>query len=192
MNPRVDAFIRYAKQWQAEYAKLREIILPFGLTEDIKWMHPCYSYEKRNVVLIHGFKEYCALLFFQGALLDDPHGLLVQQTKNVQAGRQIRFTGFAEIVAQEAVLQEYLRNAIAVEKAGQKVVLKKTSEFTVVDEFQAALDASPALKQAFDGLTPGRQRAYLLYFSAAKQTKTRLARIEKCTPRILDGLGLDD
>lgn len=192
MNPKVDGFISKAKKWREEFEKLRAIVLDCQLVEELKWGNPCYTLEDKNVVLIHGFKDYCALLFIKGALLKDAKGLLVQQTENVQAARQIRFTSVKEIVALEAALKAYIREAIKVEKAGLKVDFKKSEEFAVPEEFQNKLDRIPALKTAFTGLTPGRQRAYLLYFSAAKQSKTREARIEKYMPKILDGMGLDD
>ena len=191
-NPQVDAFLGQAEQWQAEYTALRAIVLGCGLTEEFKWMHPCYSLAGRNVVLIHGFKQYCALLFTKGALLKDPRGILIQQTENVQAARQIRFTHVTEIVKLKATLKAYIQEAIAVEKAGLEVTYKKTSEFAVPEEFQKQLRENPALKTAFEALTPGRQRGYLLHFSAPKQSKTREARIEKCVPLIFDGLGLND
>jgi uncharacterized protein YdeI (YjbR/CyaY-like superfamily) len=191
-NPKVDGFIRKAKNWRAEFEKLRAIILGSPLTEELKWGQPCYSLENRNIVLMHGFKEYCALLFFKGALLKDPKGILVQQTENVQAARQIRFTNVREIVEREPTLKAYIEEAIEAEKAGLKVKLKKTSQFAMPEEFQKKLAETPALKTAFAALTPGRQRGYLLYFSAAKQSKTRESRIEKCTPQILKGKGLDD
>ena len=192
MNPKVDAHLKKAKQWREEFEKLRAIALGCQLTEELKWGQPCYSFQKGNVVLIHGFKEYCALLFFKGALLKDADGILVQQTENVQAGRQIRFTDVREIVEMEPILKAYIREAIAVEKAGLKVELKKTSEFAVPEEFQEKLAKNPTLKAAFAALTPGRQRAYLLHFSAPKQSKTRQARVEKCMPQILKGKGLND
>jgi uncharacterized protein YdeI (YjbR/CyaY-like superfamily) len=172
--------------------KLRKIILGCPLTEELKWGKPSYSLEKNNIVLMHGFKEYCALLFFKGALLKDAHGILVQQTENTQSARQIRFTNVREITRLEPILKAYVLEAIEVEKAGLKVEYKKTSEFTVAEEFQNKLDEIPALKTAFGALTPGRQRAYLLYFSAPKQSKTRSARVEKCMPQILKGKGLND
>ena len=192
MNPKVDWFFSKAEKWQEEFKKLRRIILDCGLTEELKWGKPSYTFQKSNIVLIHGFKEYCALLFFKGALLKDADGILIQQTKNVQAARQIRFTDVREIVQMEPILKAYIQEAIEVEKAGLKVKLKKTSEFTIPDEFQDKLDAIPALKAAFDALTPGRQRAYLLYFSAPKQSKTRESRVEKYVQQIFDGKGLDD
>jgi uncharacterized protein YdeI (YjbR/CyaY-like superfamily) len=171
---------------------LRKIILDCGLTEELKWGHPCYTFQKSNIVLIHGFKEYCALLFFKGALLKDANGILVQQTENVQAGRQIRFTNVREIVEMEPILKTYISEAIEVEKAGLEVDYKKTSEFKIPEEFQKKLDEIPALKTAFDALTPGRQRGYILYFSGAKQSKTRESRVEKCMRQILNGKGLND
>ncbi len=192
MNPKVDFFFNKAKQWQEEFEKLRMIILDCGLTEELKWGVPCYTFEKRNIVLIHGFKEYCALLFFKGALLNDAKGILVQQTKNVQAARQIRFTHVWEIVRMKPILQAYIYEAIEVEKAGLKVKFRKTSDFKIPEEFQNKLDEIPALKTAFAALTPGRQRAYIFYFSQPKQSKTRESRVEKCTPRILNGKGLND
>jgi uncharacterized protein YdeI (YjbR/CyaY-like superfamily) len=191
-NPKVDWFFTRATPWQQEYEKLRKIVLDCGLTEELKWGCPCYTFEKRNIVLIHGFKEYCALLFFKGALLKDTAGILIQQTKNVQAARQIRFTSVREIVKMKAVLKAYIKEAIEVEKAGLKVKYKKTSDFKSPDEFQNKLDENPALKKAFKALTPGRQRAYMFYFSQPKQSKTRQARVEKCMPQILNGKGLDD
>ncbi|MDH6229893.1 uncharacterized protein YdeI (YjbR/CyaY-like superfamily) [Mesorhizobium soli] len=192
LNPKVDAFLGDAKKWREEFEKLRSIILESGLTEELKWGNPCYSLQKANIVLIHGFKEYCALLFFKGALMKDANGILIRQTENVQAGRQIRFTGVQEIAEMEAVLKAYVQEAIEVEKAGLKIEHKKTAEFAVPEEFQSKLDEMSDLKAAFDGLTPGRQRAYILHFSAPKQSKTRVARIEKYAQKILDGKGLDD
>ena len=196
MNPKVDWYFTKAKQWQEELERLRMIVLDCGLTEELKWGVPCYTFEKRNIVLIHGFKEYCALLFFKGALLNDADGILVQQTKNVQAPRQIRFTpangGIREIVKLKPLLKAYIYEAIEVEKAGLKVPLKKTKEFSMPEEFQNKLNENRALKKAFNALTPGRQRGYLLYFSAPKQSKTREARVEKYTQQILKGKGLDD
>jgi uncharacterized protein YdeI (YjbR/CyaY-like superfamily) len=191
-NPKVDAFLGRAEKWREEFEKLRKIVLDCGLTEDLKWGVPCYSFEKTNVVLMHGFKEYCALLFFKGALLKDESGILVQQTENVQSARQIRFTSVAEIAAMDNILKDYLHAAIEMEKAGLKVDFKKTTEFAIPEEFQSKLDESPELKTAFEALTPGRQRGYLLHFSSAKQSKTRIARIEKAMPQILAGKGLDD
>jgi uncharacterized protein YdeI (YjbR/CyaY-like superfamily) len=192
MNPKVDFFFRKSKKWQKELAKLRTIVLDCPLTEELKWGVPCYTFQKSNIVLMHEFKDYCALLFFKGALLSDADGLLVQQTKNVQASRQIRFTTLQEIVELEPSLKAYLVEAIEVEKAGLKVDFKMTAEFDVPLEFQDKLDEMPALKEAFDALTPGRQRAYILYFSAPKQSKTRESRIEKCVQPILNGKGLND
>ena len=191
-NPKVDFFFDKAKKWQEEFEKLRTIILECGLTEDLKWGCPCYTLEKSNIVLIHGFKEYCALLFMKGALLYDAAGILVQQTENVQGARQIRFTDIREIFDLEPILKAYVHEAIEVEKAGLKVELKKASEFKVTEEFQNKLETNPALKKAFYALTPGRQRGYLLYFSTAKQSKTRRSRVEKYVQQILDGKGLDD
>ena len=178
--------------WAAELAALRALVLEAGLTEECKWGVPCYTFEKGNIVIIHSFKDYCALLFFKGALLKDPKGILIQQTENVQGARQLRFTDVRDIVKLKATIKAYLQEAIAVEKAGLKVSMKSTTEFVMPEEFQAKLDASPALKTAFEALTPGRQRAYLLHFAAAKQAKTREARVEKCTPLILSGKGLLD
>ncbi|MEZ4702503.1 MAG: YdeI family protein [Rhodothermales bacterium] len=192
MNPKVDAFLHRATAWQEEFEKLRAIALACPLDEDLKWGTPCYSLGGGNVVLIHGFKDYCALLFFKGALLQDPEGILVQQTKNVQATRQIRFSSLRQIVEMEPVITAYIEAAIEVEKAGLKVALKSTEAFEVAEEFQARLDELPALKAAFEALTPGRQRAYLLHFAAPKQSRTRSSRIEKCIPLILEGRGLQD
>ena len=192
MNPKVDFFFRKASKWQKEFEKLRSIVLDCGLTEELKWGCPCYTIRQRNIVLIHGFKEYCALLFFKGVLLQDANGILIQQTKNVQAARQIRFTNIREIVKMETILKDYIDEAIEVENSGLKVRLKKTSDFRVPEEFQRKLDEIPALKVAFEALTPGRQRRYLFYFAQPKQTKTRESRIEKYTKRILKGKGLDD
>ncbi len=191
-NSKVDGFFRNAKKWREEFEKLRSIILDCPLTEELKWGQPCYTFQEGNIVLIHGFKEYCALLFFKGALLTDAKGVLIQQTENVQAARQIRFTSVREIGAMETILKAYVHEAIEVEKAGLKVTFKKTSEFTIPDEFQKKLDEILALKTAFAALTPGRQRAYIFYFSAAKQSKTRESRVEKSMPHILKGKGLDD
>jgi len=192
MNPDVDWFFSKSKKWQEEVQKLRTIILDCPLTEELKWGCPCYTFKKSNIVLIHVFKEYCALLFFKGALLKDADDILIQQTENVQAARQIRFTNVREITQMEPILKDYIHEAIDVEKAGLKVKLKKTSEFKIPEEFQKKLDAMPALKTAFDALTPGRQRGYLFYFSKAKQSKTRASRVEKWLPQILKGKGLDD
>lgn len=191
-NPKVDAVLAKAKHWQEEFKALRAIILDCELTEDFKWGQPCYTLGKSNIVLIHGFKEYCALLFFKGALLKDAKGILVQQTENVQAARQLRFTQVKDILKLQATIKAYVKEAIKVEKSGLKVELKKTTEFAVPEEFQRQLNKSSALKTAFAALTPGRQRAYLLHFSAAKQSKTRESRVEKAMPKILVGKGLDD
>jgi uncharacterized protein YdeI (YjbR/CyaY-like superfamily) len=209
MNPKVDKYLSKAKKWQEELEQLRMIVLDCGLTEELKWGVPCYTYptgsstslpartgrrafQESNIVLIHAFKEYCALLFFKGALLNDAHGILIQQTKNVQAARQIRFTNVREIVKMKPILNTYIHEAIEVEKAGLKVDFKKTTEFIIPEEFQNKSDEFPALKTAFDALTPGRQRAYMLHFSAPKQSKTRESRIEKCMQQILNGKGLND
>ena len=192
MNPKVDAYLSRAKTWREEQAALRAIALDCHLTEELKWGQPCYTLENSNIVLIHVFKEYCALLFFKGALMKDTKGILVQQTENVQVARQIRFTNMREIVKMEATVKAYIREAIKVEKSGVKVELKKTEEFKVPEEFQYQLDRVPALREAFSALTPGRQRAYLLHFSAPKLSKTRESRVEKCIPLILDGMGLND
>ncbi len=191
-NPKVDWFFDKDTKWQKEYEKLRMIILDCGLVEELKWGCPCYRFENTNVVLIHGFKEYCALLFFKGALLNDPNGILIQQTENVQSARQIRFTNVKEIVKLEKVVKAYVYEAIEVERAGLKVKLKKTSDYKVPEEFQKKLNKSAALKKAFESLTPGRQRAYIFYFSQAKLSKTREERVEKYTKQILAGKGLDD
>ena len=192
MNPKVDFFFIKAKKWQEEFEHLRTIILDCGLTEELKWGQPCYTLEGSNIVLMHGFKEYCALLFFKGALLKDPKNILIQQTKNVQAARQIRFTKVTDIVKMKSTLKAYIKEAIKVEKAGLKVELKKTREFPMAEEFKKKLEENPALRKAFYALTPGRQRGYLLYFSQAKQAKTREARVEKYLKPILQGKGLDD
>ncbi|KHD84927.1 YdeI/OmpD-associated family protein [Heyndrickxia ginsengihumi] len=192
MHPKVDEFLSKAKKWKEEYEKLREIVLDCGLIEEFKWMHPCYTYENKNVVLIHGFKEYCALLFHKGALLKDADRILIQQTENVQAARQIRFTNVQEIVEMEPILKTYIYEAIEIEKAGLKVDFKKTTDYIIPEEFQHKLDEIPALKTAFEALTPGRQRAYIYYFSQPKQSKTRVSRVEKYMQKILDGKGLND
>ena len=191
-NPKIDVFLSKAKKWQEESEKLRRIILDCQLTEELKWGKPSYSFQKSNIVLIQGFKEYCALMFFKGALLKDPSGILNEIGENTQAARQIRFTNVREIVEMEPILKAYIHEAIEVEKAGLKVDFKKTTEFVIPQEFQSKLDEIPALKTAFDTLTPGRQRAYLLYFSAPKQSKTRESRVEKCMEQILNGKGLND
>jgi uncharacterized protein YdeI (YjbR/CyaY-like superfamily) len=192
MNPKVDWFFTKETHWKEEFGQLRSIVLDCGLAEELKWGQACYTFEKKNIVLIHGFKEYCAFLFFKGALLKDPKGILIQQTENVQAARQIRFTNVKEIIKLKSALKTYIYEAIKVEEAGLKVPLKKTADFKIPEEFQKQLDKKPALKKAFGALTPGRQRAYLFHFSSAKQSKTREARIEKYIPQILDGKGLDD
>jgi uncharacterized protein YdeI (YjbR/CyaY-like superfamily) len=191
-NPKVDWYFDKAGKWQEEVCKLRTIILDCGLTEELKWGKPCYTLEKSNIVLIHTFNEYCALLLMKGVLLKDPKNILIQQTENVQSARQIRFTNLREIIKLESTIKAYVKEAIKVERAGSEVEFKKTKEFAIPEEFQCQLDKNAALKSAFEALTPGRQRGYLLYFSGAKQSKTREARVEKCLPRILDGLGLDD
>lgn len=192
MNPKADFYFDKAQKWQEELEQLREIVLDCDLTEEVKWGVPCYSYQDSNIVLIHAFKDYCALLFFKGALLNDANGILVQQTENVQAARQIRFSSLKEVTKMKRIVKAYIYEAIEVEKAGLKVPLKKTVEYTVPEEFQKKLDENPALKEAFEGLTPGRQRGYYLYFSAAKLPKTRESRVEKYIPKILDGKGVDD
>jgi uncharacterized protein YdeI (YjbR/CyaY-like superfamily) len=191
-NPKVDSLIKKSKKWQEEFETLRQIVLDSPLTEDVKWGQACYSLDGKNVVLIHGFKDYCALLFFKGALLKDPRHILIQQTENVQSARQIRFTGVRDIVALKPALKAYIQEAIAVENSGAKVKLKKTSDYKVPEEFQKKLDGNAALKKAFAALTPGRQRGYLFYFSSAKQSQTREARIAKYLAQILQGKGLDD
>ena len=191
-NPKVDWFFNKAEKWKKEFEQLRMIILDCGLTEEVKWGNPCYTYEGGNVVLMHGFKEYCALLFFKGALLHDAKSILIQQTENVQSARQVRFTNIREVIKMEKTLKAYIYEAIEIEKAGLKVKLKETSDFKVPEEFQKKLNEKPALKKAFEALTPGRQRAYIFYFSQPKQSKTREARIEKSLQQILDGKGLND
>ena len=192
MNPKVDIFLSKADKWREEFEKLRMIVLDSQLTEKLKWGVPCYTFQNRNLVLIHGFKEYCALLFFKGALLKDTHGILIRQTENVQASRQVRFTGIREIIELEPILKAFIHEAIEVEKAGLKVELKKTSEYPIPLEFQNKLDENASLKASFKALTPGRQRAYLFYFSQPKQSKTRESRIEKYVSQILNGKGLND
>ncbi len=192
MNPKVDFFFNKAGKWQKELEQLRKIVLDCGLNEELKWGCPCYTFEGRNIVLLHAFKEYCALLFLKCALLQDGEGLLIQQTENVQSARQIRFTGVEEIVEQKASLKAYIYEAIEVEKAGLKVAFKKSKELVFPEEFQTKMEQLPDLKAAFEALTPGRQRAYNLYFSQPKQSKTRVSRIEKCMPQILDGKGLNE
>jgi uncharacterized protein YdeI (YjbR/CyaY-like superfamily) len=191
-NPKVDWFFDKATKWQREYEKLRMIILQCGLTEELKWGCPCYTFEDNNIILIHGFKEYCAVLFFKGALLGDPEGILIQQTENVQSARQVRFKSVQEIVKMERTLKVYIYEAMEVEKVGLQVKLKKTKDYKIPEEFQSKLDKMPRLKASFDSLTPGRQRAYIFHFSQPKQSKTRVARVEKYIPQILKGKGLDD
>jgi uncharacterized protein YdeI (YjbR/CyaY-like superfamily) len=192
MNPKVDFYFTKEEKWQKEIEKLRKTILDCGLTEELKWGCPCYTHQKRNIVLIHVFKEYCAILFFKGALLKDSKGILIQQTENVQAARQLRFTNLKEIVKLEPLIKSYIHEAVEVEKAGLKVELKKSTDLKYPEEFQAKLKEVPELKAAFEALTPGRQRAYNLFFSAPKQSKTRESRIEKYLQQILDGKGLND
>ncbi|MCD9575108.1 YdeI/OmpD-associated family protein [Flavobacterium soyae] len=191
-NPKVDFFFDEAKKWQEELDVMRTIVLDCQLSEELKWGVPCYTFQNTNIVLIHTFKEYCAFLFFKGALLKDTDGILIQQSENVQAARQIRFTNLKEITELKDILKTYIYQAIEIEKAGLKVELKKTSEFAVSEEFQKKLDAMPDLQKAFSALTPGRQRAYLLHFSQPKQSKTRVSRVEKNIPNILEGKGLND
>lgn len=192
MNPKVDFYFNKDKKWFPELELLRMIILECGLIEELKWGVPCYTYQKTNIVLIHVFKDYCAVLFFKGALLKDSDGILIQQTENVQAARQIRFTCVEDIEIAKNTLKNYIQEAIEIEKSGLKVDLKKTTEFKIAEEFQLKLDEKPELKIAFNALTPGRQKAYLLHFSAPKQSKTRLSRVEACMPQILNGKGLND
>jgi len=192
INPKVEFYFKKAGKWQKEVEVLRTITLDCGLIEELKWGVPCYTFQKSNIVLIHDFKDYCALLFFKGALLKDTKGILIQQTKNVQAARQIRFTSVQEIIKMERTVKAYIKEAIEVEKAGLKVAYKKVAAYSVPEEFQKRLNKSSALKTAFKSLTPGRQRAYLLHFSSPKLPKTRESRIEKSVPQILKGKGLDD
>jgi len=192
MNAKVDAYLKREKKWKAEFTKLRAILLTTGLEEDLKWGHPCYTLGGKNVVLMHGFKEYCALLFHKGALLKDPKSILIQQTENVQSARQIRFTSVKEVEKLASTIKAYAREAAKIEKAGLKVDFKKAEDFALPEEFESKLAANAKLKKAFAALTPGRQRGYILHFSQAKQSATRSARIEKHAPRILKGLGLDD
>jgi uncharacterized protein YdeI (YjbR/CyaY-like superfamily) len=192
MNPKVDWYFVKNKKWAEEIETMRTIVLDCGLEEELKWGCPCYTLEGNNVVLIHVFKDYCAYLFFKGVLLKDPKNILVQQTQNVQAARQIRFTNIKEVVKLKTALKSYIKQAITIEKSGAKVELKKTTEFNMPEEFKIKLDKMPALKKAFYALTPGRQRGYLLYFSSAKQAQTREARIEKHLKKIINGKGLDD
>ncbi|MDQ6422265.1 YdeI family protein [Paenibacillus sp. LHD-117] len=192
MNPKVDGFLIKAKNWKEEFEELRKIVLDCELTEDFKWMHPCYTFEGKNIVLIHGFKDYCALLFHKGALLKDAHGILIQQTENVQAARQIRFTSVQQIEEMQLIIKAYIDEAIEVEKAGLQVEYKKTTEYIIPEELENKFVEIPDLKTAFEALTPGRQRAYIFHFSEPKQSKTRDSRIEKYLPHILDGKGLND
>ncbi|WP_332737532.1 YdeI/OmpD-associated family protein [Flavihumibacter sp.] len=192
INPKVDTFLSKAKKWKEEMTLLREIILDCKLEEDFKWMHPCYTHKGSNIVLIHGFKEYCALLFFKGVLMKDEKGILIQQTENVQDRRQIRFKNLAEIQKSSAVLKAYIKEAIKIEESGVKVEFRRTEDFPMPEEFEQLLKKDKMLRAAFDGLTPGRKRGYLLYFSAARQAKTRESRIEKYLPKILAGKGVDD
>lgn len=191
-NPKVDWYFNKVRKWQEELKELRIIVLDCGLTEELKWGHPCYTLGKSNVVLIHEFKEYCALLFMKGALMKDAKDILVQQTENVQGARQIRFTNLKEVVKLKSTIKAYIKEAIAIEKAGLKVEMKKTSEYKMPDEFKNELKENSELKTAFEALTPGRQRGYLLYFSSAKQSKTREARVKKYISQIINGKGLDD
>lgn len=191
-NPKADWFFNKPGKWQEAYRELREIVLDCGLTEELKWGYPCYTNQKSNIVLIHGFKNYCALLFMQGALLKDPKKILVQQTANVQSARQIRFANIEEIPANKPTIKAYIKEAIKNDKAGLKVEMKKTTGYEIPEEFRVALNEMPELRTAFYKLTPGRQRGYLLYFSSAKQSKTRMARVEKYIPKILGNKGLDD
>jgi uncharacterized protein YdeI (YjbR/CyaY-like superfamily) len=191
-NPKVDFYFEKAMKWQNETIQMRRIVHEIGLQEELKWGCPCYTFQKNNIVLIHDFKEYCAYLFFKGALMNDSNGLLIQQTENVQAARQIRFTNLQEILEKEAIIKSYIFEAIEVEKAGLKVELKKPTEFKLVEEFQIKMEEMPILKTAFDALTPGRQRAYLLHFSQPKQSKTRAERVKKSIDTILNGKGLND
>lgn len=191
-NPKVDAYVNKVKRWREETEKLRTILLDCQLTEELKWSKPCYTFQENNVVIIQGFKEYCALLFFKGVLLKDPHGILKKTGVNTRVGRQIRFIDSREIAAMKPILKKYINQAIDVEKAGLKVSPAEKTELILPQEFRDKFKKDPALKAAFDALTPGRQRAYSFYFSAPKQTKTRESRIEKCMPRILNGKGLDD
>ena len=192
MNQKVDEFLINASKWQVELTQLRKVVLDCHLNEELKWGVPCYTYNKSNIVLIHAFKEYCAILFFKGALLKDVNDILIEQTKNVQASRQIRFTNIDEIVKLEAVLKTYIKEAIEIEKSGLKIDFKKTTEYIIPEEFQIELNKNTLLKSSFEKLTPGRQRAYILYFTAPKQSKTRQSRIEKYIETIMNGKGLND
>lgn len=191
-NTKIDPYFNKLKNWKEEFELLREIVLDCGLTEEFKWMHPCYTLDGKNIVLIHGFKEYCALLFHKGALLKDPHGILIQQTENVQAARQLRFTNAQTIREMQLIIQDYIEEAVQNEKAGLQVELKKHDEYTLPEELANKFVEIPDLKTAFEGLTPGRQRAYIMHFSSPKQSKTRESRVEKYIPHILDGKGLND
>ncbi|THF76398.1 YdeI/OmpD-associated family protein [Cohnella fermenti] len=191
-STKIDPYFNKLKQWKEEFELLRSIVLDCEVTEDFKWMHPCYTHDNKNIVLIHGFKEYCALLFHKGALLKDPHGILIQQTENVQAARQLRFTSASQIEELQLIIKSYIDEAIEIEKAGLKVALKKHEDYAVPEELHNKFEEIPELKTAFEGLTPGRQRGYIYYISSAKQAKTREARIEKYIPHILAGKGMDD
>jgi len=192
MEPKVDKYLSTARNWQKEQKKLRTIVLDCGLTEELKWGKPCYTFEGKNIVVIQGFKDYCALLFLKGFLLNDPDGILVKTGENTRVGRQIRFTGIQEIIKREATLKTYIYQAVEVEKAGLKSEVKKDAKPKIPEEFQSKLEKTPALKKAFHALTPGRQKAYIFYFSAPKQSKTRVSRVEKCTRQILEGRGLNE
>ncbi|PAD32204.1 YdeI/OmpD-associated family protein [Paenibacillus sp. 7523-1] len=191
-NTKIDPYFNKLKNWKEEFELLREIVLDCGLTEDFKWMHPCYTLDGKNIVLIHGFKEYCALLFHKGALLKDPHGILIQQTENVQVARQLRFTNAQTIQEMQLIIQDYIEEAVQIEKAGLQVELKKHDEYILPEELANKFVEIPDLKTAFEGLTPGRQRAYIMHFSSPKQSKTRESRVEKYIPHIIDGKGLND
>ncbi|WP_054028777.1 YdeI/OmpD-associated family protein [Bacillus sp. FJAT-28004] len=191
-NPKIDPYFNKLKKWKEEFELLRDIVLDCGMTEDFKWMHPCYTFENKNIVLIHGFKDYCALLFHKGALLKDPHGILIQQTENVQAARQIRFTNVQDIDEMQLILKSYIDEAIEVEKAGLQVNYKKNTEYIIPEELENKFVEIPDLKTAFEALTPGRQRAYILHFSSPKQSKTRESRVEKYIAHILNEKGIDD
>jgi uncharacterized protein YdeI (YjbR/CyaY-like superfamily) len=192
MNPKVDSYLKRQGKWREEQARLRDLLLDSGMTEELKWGHPCYALDGKNVALIHAFKEYCAILFHKGSLMKDPKGVLIQQTKNVQAARQIRFTSLAQVNKLAKTVKAYVKEAIEIERAGLKVKFKKTDEYELPEEFESKLHAIPKLEAAFAALTPGRQRAYIFHFSQPKLSKTRTARVEKHMPRILKGLGLDD
>lgn len=193
MNEQAERFFEKAKKWKEEFDLLREIVCENkSLNEDYKWMHPCYTFQGKNIVLIHGFKEYCALLFHNGALIRDTKSILIQQTENVQSARQIRFTNAEQIIKQKSVIKDYIKQALEIEKSGKKIELKKVVDYPVPQEFQQVLDEDKTFNQAFYSLTPGRQKGYLFYFNQAKQSKTRQARIEKYYQQILDGKGIDD